>query len=363
MRRFVYETLSGLPSKAVTGAIGISGVAATVWPDKFRTWISGLMTADQIQFYGLVGVGLFGAYWALLAWLRPKEGGDAPLQTTYGPHSPAIGAIHGNPTFNIGSSNPAETQPMKSPYGTAHLRPSGSGFRDAIEQEKFDFWTQKREPTRDATLAEALAYAEFGEWGRSFFDAAAKAKNQANEHLERFRQLAHDGAVTVWGKRRNNGIFQAVPRDHWTDHNIEWFDLLRGNARTENVMHKTPNPFLEIMVSRAQFEKAWPHATVPLVTTTPLEANEGVKQVRRSLIRQCRDLAHKFTRETPEMTFREFLESERSYADIRGHLSPDYLAKLNAVRTSYSNADGAKYPALVSWFLDDLDRLEKDWKL
>lgn len=117
-----------------------------------------------------------------------------------------------------------------------------------------------RAPQRDATLAEGLAYAEFGDWGRTFFDAAAKAANHANEQLERFRQLAHDGTVTVWGKRRENGIFETIPRDHWTDHNIEWFDLLRGNARTENVMHTTPNPFLEIMVSRTQFEKEWPHA-------------------------------------------------------------------------------------------------------
>jgi hypothetical protein len=79
--------------------------------------------------------------------------------------------------------------------------------------------------------------------------------------LERFRQLAHDGTVTAWGKRRENGIFETIPRDHWTEHNIEWFDLLRGNARTENVMQTTPNPFLEIMVCRAEFEREWSHAT------------------------------------------------------------------------------------------------------
>lgn len=116
-----------------------------------------------------------------------------------------------------------------------------------------------RAPKRDATLAEALAYAELGDWGRSFLDAAASAKNQANENLARFRQLAHDGTVTAWGKRSNNSVFELIPPAHWTDHNIEWFDLLRGTARTENVMHTPPSPFLEIMVCRAEFEREWPH--------------------------------------------------------------------------------------------------------
>lgn len=113
---------------------------------------------------------------------------------------------------------------------------------------------------RDTTLAEGLAYAEFRQWGKSFFDAAASAKNQANEQLERFRQLAHDGALTVWGKRRESGVFETIPVDHWKDHNVEWFDLLRGNARTENVAHSPPSPFLAIMVSKAEFEREWPHA-------------------------------------------------------------------------------------------------------
>jgi hypothetical protein len=50
-----------------------------------------------------------------------------------------------------------------------------------------------------------------------------------------------------------------IPAGHWKDHNIAWFDLLRGTPRTENVSSSTPDPYSEIMVSRAQFEKEWPH--------------------------------------------------------------------------------------------------------
>lgn len=76
----------------------------------------------------------------------------------------------------------------------------------------------------------------------------------------RFRQMAHDGTLSVWGKRSENSVFQVIPKEHWLDHNVEWVDLLLGSARTENVMHTAPDPFLELMVSRAQFEKEWPHA-------------------------------------------------------------------------------------------------------
>ena len=86
-------------------------------------------------------------------------------------------------------------------------------------------------------------------------------------------------------------------------------------------------------------------------------------QKRRALLDECRDLAHKYTRNDGDLAFRAFLEGERAYADIRGHLSAEYLAKLNAPRTLYVCADGARYPTLVSWFLNDLDRLEKEWGL
>ena len=93
------------------------------------------------------------------------------------------------------------------------------------------------------------------------------------------------------------------------------------------------------------------------------EARLQAQKRRRDLIADCRDLAFRFTRETPEESFRKFLEGERAYADIRSHLTDEYVGKLNAVRTTYSNADGARYPTLVGWFLDDLDRLEKEWEL
>jgi len=92
-------------------------------------------------------------------------------------------------------------------------------------------------------------------------------------------------------------------------------------------------------------------------------AEAAETQRRRDLIAKGRDLAHDYAEREQEETFREFLESQRVYADIRPHLSVGYRKKLEAVRVAYADADGSKYPSLVAWFLDDLARLEKKWGL
>ena len=206
-------------------------------------------------------------------WPSEDEGDEVdPIAVkTSGPHSPAIHAgrdVHFHPS-------PAATQPVKSPYGTAHLRPGEEARHPMIEQiiqnkyldQDARLEAERRakfEPPppaqRDVLLPEALAFATFGEWGKSFYDAVTAGLVPSNEPLMRFRQLAHDGILSAWGKRREGSVFQMIPKEHWLDHNIEWFDLLRGTARTENVTHTTSDPFLDIMVSRAQFEQAWPHA-------------------------------------------------------------------------------------------------------
>ena len=141
------------------------------------------------------------------------------------------------------------------------------GVEDSLEKQSLDRkarWEADRQksitPQRDVILPEALAYAEFGEWGRSFFFAVATTGNRANEQLERFRQLAHDGCLSVWGKRSEGGVFQLIPKEHWLDHDVEWFDLLRGKGRSEKVTGSTPIPYSELMVCKAEFEREWPHA-------------------------------------------------------------------------------------------------------
>jgi hypothetical protein len=93
------------------------------------------------------------------------------------------------------------------------------------------------------------------------------------------------------------------------------------------------------------------------------EAKSAEKERRRALIKTGRDLAFGYCHGDQEETFREYLEGQRGYADIRPHLSEKYRRKLEAQRVAYADPQGAKYPTLVQWFLDDLDRLEKEWGL
>ena len=82
---------------------------------------------------------------------------------------------------------------------------------------------------------------------------------------------------------------------------------------------------------------------------------------QRKLIDDCRDMAHAYTLDSQNMGFVDYTARQRPFADIRRHLSDEYLGKLNAPRTLYLGKGG--YEPLIEWFLDELDRLEKEWGL
>jgi hypothetical protein len=97
---------------------------------------------------------------------------------------------------------------------------------------------------------------------------------------------------------------------------------------------------------------------------TPQEVDASERQRKRDLIDRGRSLAATYTQgRAGGMVWRDYLERTATYAALRGHLSRDYLEKLNAARVAYARGDGANYEPLVEWFLDDLDRLEREWKL
>lgn len=105
-------------------------------------------------------------------------------------------------------------------------------------------------------------------------------------------------------------------------------------------------------VRKEQVDRIWP-------------TGAAKPKLAEELIAAGRDWAHEFTESAngDSFGFRSFLEGKRLFADLRPHLTPEYIGKLNAQRTSYATADGAKYPTLVSWFLDELDRLAGEWGL
>lgn len=89
----------------------------------------------------------------------------------------------------------------------------------------------------------------------------------------------------------------------------------------------------------------------------------ALQKRRRDVIADLRDIGLRYAHNDSEIPFREHLESQRPYVDIRRHLNEKYLSRLNAGRTSYAQADGALYPVLVQELFDELDRLEGKWNL
>lgn len=61
--------------------------------------------------------------------------------------------------------------------------------------------------------------------------------------------------------------------------------------------------------------------------------------------------------------FRGRLERELAYAEIRQHLAPKFITDLHRQRHGWARPNGAHYGFLVQSFLDELDRLEREWKL
>lgn len=113
---------------------------------------------------------------------------------------------------------------------------------------------------RDKGLSEALAYALVGLWGHTFMQIVSQGIEGSATIVEDFRQRAHDGKLTVWGKRASRGIYEKIDPAFWLDNEPEWFDLLRGIARTEKTVNtEVSERFTDLMVSMTEFEKEWPH--------------------------------------------------------------------------------------------------------
>jgi hypothetical protein len=91
-------------------------------------------------------------------------------------------------------------------------------------------------------------------------------------------------------------------------------------------------------------------------------AKETNKEERRRQISILRDAAVAYGN-GHDYAFRGHLEGVREYADIRKYLAPKFIDQLHQPRTVWAMPPGARYGHLVEIFLDELDRLEKDWVL
>jgi hypothetical protein len=95
-----------------------------------------------------------------------------------------------------------------------------------------------------------------------------------------------------------------------------------------------------------------------------IETPSDVARRRSKLIRDAREFVITATaKDGVETDFKGKLETFLPFFELRPHLSESYLSKLNAQRTFYVPTDDTRLPPLASWFLDEVDRVEKEWGL
>lgn len=231
----------------VAGSVAIGGVGLPLtWPH---------LTGTQVAiFWAVISViafaGLLMAFWP---GRKAEEAPPANGQTTHGHLSPAIRDNYG--TVQIGPPASPITQPEKSPYGTAHLKPSPSPrvprkcpempIWKAVERVRTVLADNDRENCYPATLV-AL------------------------------RQAALDERITIWGRKENRPsglkeeswrpVWTAIPAGYWED-----FEFTAFVTTDEYDSEHTWNPnvagfgrgnrYRDLKVDQAEIEREWARPT------------------------------------------------------------------------------------------------------
>lgn len=137
------------------------------------------------------------------------------------------------------------------------LKPTGLGDKAPVKHEDSELVQAKSaipaNPVRDVGVDDAIAFLCFRDWGKRFLDAAGSGK--FGSEYDMFLQAAADGLVPIWGKRENWDVHQPIPRDYWYHNRIDWFSLLKGDAKSESSTQTFQGGrYLSLMTSKAAVE-------------------------------------------------------------------------------------------------------------
>ena len=113
---------------------------------------------------------------------------------------------------------------------------------------------------RDVWLQDAMFFVVRGRW-LSDDEEGFENEDQivdAYRVIKRFRELANDGRLKIWGKLSKNRLHEEVPMTFWTDHKIDQF-MFSGpaeTAMTENadMWDKNDTEYSALMCNKAQVE-------------------------------------------------------------------------------------------------------------
>jgi hypothetical protein len=119
-------------------------------------------------------------------------------------------------------------------------------------------------PKRDVSVDEAIAYIAYRKWGKSFFDTVSSSEADGIQEFHEFHQAAYDNHIPIWGIENGTDVHTQIPSDYWHRRKIDWFTVLKGNAKTESTNQPLPSHdenYSSLMTSRRLVEKTWPRDT------------------------------------------------------------------------------------------------------
>lgn len=125
---------------------------------------------------------------------------------------------------------------------------------------------------RDAWLRDAMWWAFLRTWdvppGGMVSLNAGESENQrfATLVIDTFRQLAFDGKLPIWGRRKGSFIWEPIPSDFWAHNHIDHILVMRADpqedikAMPENPWKKpdTSGDWRHFMTSKVIIEQMYP---------------------------------------------------------------------------------------------------------
>lgn len=138
MRRFVYETISGLPTKILMIGLAFIAILVTAWPEPFRAWVATNMTLEQIRLYGAIALCALVLYLCLMAWIRPKDDNvSSSVHLEASVHGAQnVGHVNGDVHFHSSATQDRETAGWTS-NGLENFRQAIVGAAVARDESRY----------------------------------------------------------------------------------------------------------------------------------------------------------------------------------------------------------------------------------
>ena len=253
----LFSIWHALPTR-IFGAFGWGAMLfATTKPQSANLWLVWLMTAEQTQHYGAIGLAALTLYWVIWFWLKPRDvisgGGVTQKPTSYGSASPTV-AVMGDYHHHAA---PFATQENKIPNGflSPELRIQGQGeLKKTASPKPYNIDNaaglyRAISGLRDTDYKRDMALDDVGE-----YVASVKGCNQISQVELEIADMANEMEMHLWARRGNNPI-EMIPTHAFRTLQVE---LKRDRVTTLGLhaVHRTV--WHDVQFSKDEVEKVWP---------------------------------------------------------------------------------------------------------